>query len=128
MVHAPPVMASFIIVVVPAHTVAVPYIAPASGRPVTIIIAFVLAAPQLLVTVYITFATPEVTPVTFPKASTEAIAAASVIHTPSFTVWFSAATSPTHIPAAGVIAPASGRAFTLITVVALAAPQTLLTV
>ncbi len=51
LLHAPPVVALLSVVVLPAHTLAVPVILPALGNALTVTTLVVLALPQLLLTV-----------------------------------------------------------------------------
>ncbi len=51
LLHTPPVVAFDNVVVLPAHTVAVPVIVPPDGSGLTVTTCVVVALPQLLVTV-----------------------------------------------------------------------------
>lgn len=123
--HTPPGAVLYIVVVAPAQRDAAPLIVPASGSPVTVTTELALAMPQLLDTRYTIFAIPAPMPATFPEASTVAIAAASVLHSPSLTVLLSAVDVPAQRLAAAVIVPASGSAFTVATAVAVVEPHSL---
>ena len=72
-------------------------------------------------------AVPAVTPVTTPLASTVAVAGALVLQTPPLVASAIFITAPAHALVPPVIIPTLGAALTLITLVATALPQLLVT-
>lgn len=70
---------------------------------------------------------PAATPVTTPLAFTLAMLAALVLHAPPLPVWLMVIVAPAHILLAPLNVPAFGRPVTVITLVAVALPQLLVT-
>jgi hypothetical protein len=115
-------------VVLPAQTVAVPVMVPASGSGLTVTICVATAVPQLFVTVYDIVAVPADTPVTTPLVLTVAIPEAPVLHVPPLTELLNVVVLPAQTVAMPVIAPASGSGLTVTICVVTAVPQLFVTV
>jgi hypothetical protein len=82
LLHRPPAAASVRVILEPVHTVVGPLIVPATGAGLMVTGVLVDAVAQPVVTVYVILVMPAVTPVTTPDASTLAMAALPLLHTP----------------------------------------------
>ena len=117
--QVPPAAASVSAVVEPAHTVAVPVIAPAVGNGLTVTVAVAAAVPQPLVTVYDIVVVPPERPLTTPDVLTVPTAVFVELHTPPVIPSAKLIVDPAHtVPEAGEIIPAFAPALTVTTVVA----------
>lgn len=126
-VHAPPVTAFVRFALVPGQMAVSPSILPGVGAAFTFMAVLLDELPQLFATVYAICAMPAPLADTLPAASIVAIAGASVVHSPPFTVLLSNNDVPAHAADPPLIDPASGTPFTVISRVVIAVPQPLVT-
>lgn len=112
LVHAPPLVASFRLVVSPTQTLDVPV--TDAGLPLTVT-TFVARQPDA--NVYDIVAVPADTPVTTPEASIEATTVLLLLHVPLPVTSLSVVVEPAHTLAVPVMA--DGTALTVTVVVAI---------
>ena len=126
--HTPPLTEFVSVADVPGHKSVPPAIVPGFGAAFTFKLLVVLALPQPFVTVYIMCTTPALKAFTFPEASIVAIEGASVLHAPPLSVLVNVSEVPVQATEPPFIVPASGSALTVMSRVAVAVPQLLVTV
>ena len=118
--HIPPPEASVKFIIDPAHTVIRPFIIPASGNGLTVIISVALKVPQLLLTVYDIVAVPAVMPVRLPVEPTVAMLVEPELHIPPPEPSVTLVIDPAHTLKRPVIVPVSGNGLTVTMAIALA--------
>ena len=123
--HTPPATASERVVLPPLHIVDAPVIVPAVVVLLMVITLVAVAVPQPFVTVYNTVSKPAVTPVTRP-AATDALPFVA-LHVPPAIASVSVMFAPGHTDDKPAIVPAVGSGLIVITEVAVAVPQLLVT-
>ena len=126
LLHAPPAGKAVRLIDEPVHTVDGPVIKPALTT-VSIVMVFVAVDVQLmLVTVYIAVSTPAVTPVTTPPRTIACVLL--ILHAPPAAGSVNVIEAPTQTLEGPLITPAFGDGFIVTVLVAMAVPQTLVTV
>jgi hypothetical protein len=125
--QVPPLTVFARAIVEPGHTAELPVIVPASGEALIVMFLVAVAVPQPPDTVYDMIVAPEETPVTTPVGLTVATPGMAELHTPPVTVFAKGIVEPGHVAAPPVIVPALGATFTVITFVAVALPQLVVT-
>lgn len=128
LLQTPPETPSLSVVVEETQTVCVPEMEPGSTDALTVTIAVAAAVPQLLVTTYDMVVVPSDTPATSPDVLIVAIPVALLLQVPPEMPSLSKLVEVGHTISVPVIAPAFGSGFTVITCVAAAVPQLLVTV
>ena len=128
LLQVPPLVASVRVLEEPGHTTVEPLMLPAVGVPVTVIVAVAVAVPQLLLTLYVIVAVPVAIPVTVPVALIDAMAALLLLQVPPVVASVRVVFAPVHTVVAPLMVPALGAGLTVITLVAVAVPQLLVTV
>lgn len=125
--HVPPGSDGVRVMLLPMHTEEKPVIVPEAGSAFTVTGFAVTALPHRFVTVYTITSGPSVAPVTDPEEETVALPVVPA-HVPPGSVLVSEEDDPMHIVDEPVIEPASGRAFTVMALVADNVPHTVVEV
>ena len=111
LLHVPPGVASASVVVLPAHSLAVPVIAATAGpASVVKVVDAEAVQPAILVTLYIIVAAPGATGVTVPVLLTVATVTSVLPHTPPGVASFRVAVVPVQAWVVPVIADTTGKA------------------
>ena len=118
LLQVPPVTTLLTSVVPPTHTEAVPVIVPAPGKELTVAIAVALPVQVPFDTAYDIIAVPGAIPVTIPVDPIVITPVVAQLHDPPATPSDNVIADPEHKGADPEIVPASGKASTVTTVVA----------
>jgi hypothetical protein len=118
--QVPPVAVSVKVILLPAHTVAGPLIAPAAGSGFTVTAFTAIAIPHTLVTVYFIVSTPAIVPEYVPVDDMLPKVANELPHAPPEDVSDKVILLPVHTVSGPVTMPATGGGFTVGVIVAVA--------
>ena len=127
LLHTPPNVASVRVVVVPAQIVVVPAMDDTEGKVPTVKVVVAVAEPQAPVTEYEIIEAPSDMAVTAPVLPIVATAGLLLLHVPPLVASVSVVVPPAHSVVMPVITPAD-TALTVMVLVAVAVPQTFVTV
>ena len=120
LLHVPPVVVLFRVVVAPWQALIVPVIAATVGNGLMVTIAVtIVVQPKPLVTLYVILEVPAATPDTMPVEPTVAIDVLPLLHVPPVVVLFRVAVAPWQVLIVPVIADAVGSGLTVIVAVAI---------